>query len=172
MEKKQKDVNQFTYLDSKVNIVGGTDKDIKCHIGRAAAVFKILWPIWTSKEISERTKIRISNSNVKSVLLYVCETWRITKTSTHKLQTFINRRFRNNFKKTIERSHYKRRAFKQVKTTTYRHSDKKKKMDMGWTFVKKNSNQACFKVPFVLHCFYIHVQILYRGNSTNRNTFY
>ena len=94
-----------SHIWSKVNIVGGTDKDIKCHIGRAAAVFKILRPIWTSKEISERTKIGISNSNVESVLLYACETWRTTQTSTHKLQTFINRCFRNYFKKMKLKEH-------------------------------------------------------------------
>ena len=45
-----------------------SNKDIKCRIGKAAAVLKILRPIWTSQEIS--------------VLLYACETRRTTKTST------------------------------------------------------------------------------------------
>ena len=33
---------------------------------------------------------RLFNSNVKSVLLYGCESWSLTKTSSTKLQTFIN----------------------------------------------------------------------------------
>nr|KAG5692585.1 hypothetical protein BaRGS_024005 [Batillaria attramentaria] len=37
----------------------------------------------------------IFNSNVKSVLLYGSETWRTTKTGSHRLQTFINRCLRN-----------------------------------------------------------------------------
>jgi hypothetical protein len=37
------------------------------------------------------TKIRIFNTNVKSVLLYGCETWKLTKTSIHKLQVLVNR---------------------------------------------------------------------------------
>nr|KAG5714565.1 hypothetical protein BaRGS_007011 [Batillaria attramentaria] len=37
-----------------------------------------------------RTKLRIFNSNVKSVLLYGCETWRTTKTMQQKIQTFLN----------------------------------------------------------------------------------
>nr|KAG5696758.1 hypothetical protein BaRGS_013567 [Batillaria attramentaria] len=46
--------------------------------------------ICASKVISTRTKLRIFNSNVKSVLLYGCETWRTTKTVQQKIQTFLN----------------------------------------------------------------------------------
>ena len=35
--------------------------------------------------------MRIFNSNVTSVLLYGCETWRMTEKTVTKLQTFINR---------------------------------------------------------------------------------
>nr|KAG5705703.1 hypothetical protein BaRGS_026642 [Batillaria attramentaria] len=45
---------------------------------------------WASKVVSIRTKLRIFNSNVKSVLLYGCETWRTTKTMQQKFQTFLN----------------------------------------------------------------------------------
>jgi len=37
------------------------------------------------------TKIRIFNTNVKSVLFYGCETWKLTKTIIHQLQVLINR---------------------------------------------------------------------------------
>ena len=37
-----------------------------------------------------RIKLRIFNSNVKSVLLYGCETWRTTQTMQQKIQTFFN----------------------------------------------------------------------------------
>ncbi|GFR77510.1 hypothetical protein ElyMa_000510200 [Elysia marginata] len=46
--------------------------------------------IWSSKCICLNTKLRIFNSNVKSVLLYGCETWRMVKSTNRKLQTFIN----------------------------------------------------------------------------------
>nr|KAG5701938.1 hypothetical protein BaRGS_034520 [Batillaria attramentaria] len=46
--------------------------------------------VWASKFVSIRTKLRIFNSNVKSVLLYGCETWRTTKTMQQKIQTFLN----------------------------------------------------------------------------------
>nr|KAG5695932.1 hypothetical protein BaRGS_017513 [Batillaria attramentaria] len=57
--------------------------------------FALCGPIWRSTALSLRNKIRIFNSNVKSVLLYGSETWRTTKTGSHRLQTFINRCLRN-----------------------------------------------------------------------------
>ena len=42
-----------------------------------------------------KTKIRIFNTNVKSVLLYACETWRVTKASNNRIQTFVNRCLRH-----------------------------------------------------------------------------
>ncbi|PNF38189.1 hypothetical protein B7P43_G14230, partial [Cryptotermes secundus] len=48
--------------------------------------------IWYgSTNISKKTKLRVFNTNVKSVLLYACETWKILKTSMNKLQSFLNR---------------------------------------------------------------------------------
>ena len=72
-----------------------TDEDIKCRIKKARHAFNILRPIWRSAALSLHNKIRIFTTNVKSVLLYGSETWRVTKTNTHKLQAFINRCLRN-----------------------------------------------------------------------------
>jgi len=41
--------------------------------------------------ISKGVKIRIFNTNVKSVLLYACETWKSTNQITSRLQIFINK---------------------------------------------------------------------------------
>ena len=41
--------------------------------------------------IGRKTKLRIFNTNVKSVLLYGSETWRTTKAISRKIQTFVNR---------------------------------------------------------------------------------
>ena len=84
------DIEQFTYVGSVVSRDGGTDRDIKSRIRNATAALKTLIPIWTSQIISGKTKLRLFNTNVKSVL-NACETWRITKALTHKVQTFINR---------------------------------------------------------------------------------
>ena len=74
---------------------GGTHEDIECRMNKARHAFNTLRPMWRSTGLSLHKKIRIFNTNVKSVLLYGAETWRVTKTNTHKLQTFTNRCLRN-----------------------------------------------------------------------------
>jgi hypothetical protein len=44
-----------------------------------------------ARDISTAEKLRIFISNVKSVLPYRCESWRVTKRITRDLKTFINR---------------------------------------------------------------------------------
>jgi len=44
--------------------------------------------------ISKEVKLRIFNTNVKSVLLYACETWKTTNQITRRLQIFVNKCFR------------------------------------------------------------------------------
>ena len=73
------EVEEFIYLGSIVNIEGGTDADVKNRINKARVIFNILWKVWSAKNISRGTKIKIFNSNVKYVLLYGAETWRTTK---------------------------------------------------------------------------------------------
>ena len=85
-------VSAFTCLGSLITITGGTEEDVEARCRKAQVVFSILRPIWRSKFISLWTKIRIFNSNVKSVLLYGSETWRLTKKTITQLQTFTNRR--------------------------------------------------------------------------------
>jgi hypothetical protein len=84
-------VEKFNYLGSMINETGGTEEDIRTRIAKAHGAFTALQNIWRSKEISEKTKIRLFNSNIISVLLYGCESWRVTNTNTSKLQIFINK---------------------------------------------------------------------------------
>ena len=86
-----KDTDRFTYLGSILSKDGGSDDDIKSRINKARHVFTTLRPIWNSKALSLPNKIRIFNTNVKSVLLYGSETWRVTNITTNKLQTFANK---------------------------------------------------------------------------------
>ena len=85
------EVDQFTYLGSIISKTGGTEEDINARISKGRQAFAMLKPIWNSKVISENTKIRIFNTNVKSVLLYGSETWRLTKGLQHKIQVFLNK---------------------------------------------------------------------------------
>jgi hypothetical protein len=75
------EVKSFTYLGSEINQQGGTDADVKTRIGKARAYYKALKNIW---------QLRLFNSNVKSILLNGAETWRTTKTTIKKVQTFVN----------------------------------------------------------------------------------
>ncbi|CAH8459102.1 unnamed protein product [Schistosoma turkestanicum] len=84
------DVNTFTYLGSIIDEKGGSDADVRARIGKARSAFLQLKNIWNSKQLSNKTKIRIFNTNVKTVLLYGAETWRTTKAIIQKIQVFIN----------------------------------------------------------------------------------
>ncbi|VDP16755.1 unnamed protein product [Schistosoma margrebowiei] len=84
------DVKTFTYLGSIIDEHGGSDADVKARIGKARAAYLQLKNIWNSKQLSINTKVRIFNTNVKTVLLYGAEIWRTTKAIIQKIQVFIN----------------------------------------------------------------------------------
>jgi hypothetical protein len=87
-------MTQFTYLGSIIDNTGGTEVDIKARIQKAQASFSALNKIWHSTTYSTQTKLRISNTNMKAVLLHGCETWKNSKYITTKLQVFINKSLR------------------------------------------------------------------------------
>ena len=91
------EVQQFTYLGSIVSTDGGTEEDVKSRLGKARVAFHMLDNLWKSKVISRHTKLKISNSNVKSVLLYGSETWRTTKQIHCKIQVFVGNCLRRIF---------------------------------------------------------------------------
>ena len=93
-----REVVSFVYLGIVVDQQGGTDRDVTASIGKTRAAFVMLKNIWASGGISMRTKLRIFNSNVKSVLLCGCETWRTTLTIQRKIQTFFNTCLRRIYK--------------------------------------------------------------------------
>ncbi|KAI8505525.1 Tetratricopeptide repeat domain 27 [Branchiostoma belcheri] len=93
-----KETESFEYLGSVVDRQGGTDRDVSARMGKARAAFIMLRKVWASRGIRRATKLRIFNSNVKSVLLYGSETWRTTRATQHRLQIFINTCLRRIFK--------------------------------------------------------------------------
>ncbi|VDP50378.1 unnamed protein product [Schistosoma margrebowiei] len=84
------DVKTFTYLGSIIDEHDGSDADVKARIGKARAAYLQLRNVWNSRQLSTNTKVRIFNTNVKTVLLYGAETWRTTKAIIQKIQVFIN----------------------------------------------------------------------------------
>ncbi|KAG7308043.1 hypothetical protein JYU34_006683 [Plutella xylostella] len=88
-------VSRFVYLGSTVTNQGGTDEDVAARINKAKAAFAQLRPVWDSNVLKRRVKISLFNSVVKSVLLFGCETWRVTKGLMNKLQVFVNKSLRS-----------------------------------------------------------------------------
>ena len=85
------EVDSFMYLGSTVNREGGTDEDIRVRIQKARGAFIMLRNIWKSKVLRKETKLRIFRSNVKSVLLYGSESWKLNESAKNRLQVFINK---------------------------------------------------------------------------------
>ncbi|KAL9983368.1 hypothetical protein ACROYT_G005527 [Oculina patagonica] len=85
------EVNEFTYLGSKMTTDGDSEPEIKARLSKAGQAFASLKNIWKSKKITLKTKLRFFKSNVLTTLLYGCESWKATKAICHKLDTFQNR---------------------------------------------------------------------------------
>ena len=85
------DVPYFTYLGSKVTREGGACDDIKSGLQKARNAFLALNQVWKSSIYSVKTKMTIFNSNVKSVLMYRSECWRITMGDIRKCEAFQDR---------------------------------------------------------------------------------
>ena len=89
--KDLEDVAEFTYLGSKVTKEGGACDDIKSRLQKARNAFLALNEVWKSSIYSLKTKVKIFNSNVKSVLMHGSECWRITMADIKKCEAFQNR---------------------------------------------------------------------------------
>ncbi len=68
-DKQLKQTNKFTYLGSIISSEDGFKADIKSKIDKARVALNSLQNIWKSKRLTLKTKIKLYNSNVKSVLL-------------------------------------------------------------------------------------------------------
>ena len=90
-DKDLEDVDSFTYLGGVVTSKGGCDNDIDNRLKKAKGQFSRLRKIWRSTSLSFKTKVRLFNSLVLSVLLYGCETWKATEQDKKKLNTFQTR---------------------------------------------------------------------------------
>lgn len=83
-------VQRFAYLWSSISNEGGSDEDVEVRIRKAKGAFAQLKRVWESSALTRRIKLTLFYSIVKSVLLFVCETWRVIKTFTNQLQVFVN----------------------------------------------------------------------------------
>lgn len=85
------EVESFCYLGSLLDKSGGSKADISSRINKARQSFGQLKSVWNSSFMSRRTKLKIFNSNVKSTLLYGCETWNAAPNDIHSIQVFVNK---------------------------------------------------------------------------------
>jgi hypothetical protein len=65
--------------------------DVKNRINKARSAFGIFLKVYLSNQINLPTNIKIFNSNIKSVLTYAFETWKVKVAITNQLQTYINK---------------------------------------------------------------------------------
>ena len=80
---------QFKYLWSIIDNPAGMEADVTARIRKAQTAFSALNKIWQSSTYSTQIKLHIFNTNMKVVLLYGCETWKISKSITAKLQSSL-----------------------------------------------------------------------------------
>uniref|UniRef100_A0A914WQC5 Reverse transcriptase domain-containing protein n=1 Tax=Plectus sambesii TaxID=2011161 RepID=A0A914WQC5_9BILA len=97
-DKEIEEVKKFTYLGSVMTGDGGSDEDVDARIGKAAAVFKRMRPMWSSASINEGIKIRLFTTIIVPTALYGCETWRHTERIAKKLNVFQQRCLRRIFR--------------------------------------------------------------------------
>lgn len=80
----QIDVEIFTYLGSILTKTGGTEADTCSTIRKAQQAFSLLSPVLNSSQYFTQTKLRLFQTNVKSVLFYelykIGKTWNQAKT--------------------------------------------------------------------------------------------
>ena len=92
------EVESFTYLGANVTKDGGGTADVKKRVALASAQMKQLSNIWKASNINRKTKSSLFRSLVLSVLLYGCETWKLTKGEEEKLDIFQSKCLRRIFK--------------------------------------------------------------------------
>jgi hypothetical protein len=82
-------VDQFCYLGSTVSSKPSLEAEINKRIGKAATTFGNLQDrAWSNKNLTTRTKVRIYEACVLSILLYGCESWPTYSHQERRLNTF------------------------------------------------------------------------------------
>ena len=87
-EQQLQQTENFVYLGGNISTNDGSGKDIERRIGLARGMLQTLNRIWTSKELSKQTKMRVYETLVKSVLQYNSETWTLKEKDESRLIVF------------------------------------------------------------------------------------
>ena len=82
-------VDRFCYLGSLLSSSGNIDEDVQRSIGMASSSFVRLTPrVFTSRDLSIHTKVKVYRAVCLSVLLYASETWVPYRRHLKKLEKF------------------------------------------------------------------------------------
>jgi hypothetical protein len=82
-------VNSFKYLGSEISSTGDATCDIQTRIGQATGAFNLLKDcLWSKRKISLKTKARLYDVAIRSVLLYGCETWPLKQADMQRISAF------------------------------------------------------------------------------------
>ena len=85
--------NAIEEAGSMMSTSGDGEEEILARISKGSQAFASLQSTWRSRNISQKTKIRSFKSNVLSTLLYGAESWKMTKTISHKLEVLNKHEF-------------------------------------------------------------------------------
>ena len=78
-EQELEQVSEFVYLGSLITEDVKCTADVKRRIGLASAMSVRFGKIWKSRDISNKTKLRLHESFVIPVLMYGAECWCLRK---------------------------------------------------------------------------------------------
>ena len=88
-----KTVTVFRYLGSQIESNATTDRDIEARLGAARTMFNQMYPLWISKSLSTRAKIKLKLCEVSVVTIARCgsESWYLTAKARKKLNGWNSR---------------------------------------------------------------------------------
>ena len=82
------EVDKFVYLGCEVRKDGNIRNEVGIRIGKACAAFKNMEKVWNENGMLLRTKLKLFNSIVLSVLLYGCQSWKGLKEIEERVRRF------------------------------------------------------------------------------------
>ena len=86
--KEVEQVQSFTYLGQLITDGGKSEGEIRSRIGLAKNAFTRRYKLLTNKNISLKTRLRLTKCCVWSLLSYACNTWTLSKQMEAKIEAF------------------------------------------------------------------------------------
>ena len=86
--KEVEQVQSFTYLGQLITDDGKSEGEIRSRIGLAKNAFSKRYKLLTNKNISLKTRLRLTKCYVWSLLTYACDIWTLSKQMEAKIDAF------------------------------------------------------------------------------------